>query len=112
SKKQPLDLLAAAEDILQADPYNQRANMAIAEAAAGIDSPETKCFAPETIADGKPTDKTSIPTLHLLAKAYMECKQHEKADSTYQRILNIDNRDGEAISGQKEASAALSHEKW
>lgn len=112
TKKAPQDQLAAAEEILQSDPYNHKANMAIADAATALECPELKCFALETIAEGKPKDKSAIVNLHLLAKAYMEAKQHKRAEDTYQRILEIDSRDGEAISGQKEASAALSHEKW
>jgi tetratricopeptide (TPR) repeat protein len=115
-KKSPQEALIAAEEFLQTDPYNSKANTMIGEAAIALGSPETKCFAFETLAESKaeakPGDKSVIPILHQLAKAYMEAGAHDKADKTYQRILDIDPRDGEAISGQKGASAALSHEKW
>jgi tetratricopeptide (TPR) repeat protein len=116
SKKSPQETLIAAEEILQTDPYNQKANAAIGEAGLVLGCPEIKCFAFETLADSKadakPGDKSVIPILHQLAKAYMEATAHEKAEKTYQRILDIDPRDGDAISGQKGAQAALSHEKW
>jgi len=116
SKKTPQEQLIAAEEILQTDPYNQKANAALGDAGSALGCPEIKCFAYETLAEGKadakPGDKSVIPILHQLARGYMEAKMHDKADKTYQRILDIDARDGEALSGQKEASAALSHEKW
>jgi tetratricopeptide (TPR) repeat protein len=115
-KKTPQEILIAAEEILQTDPYNQKANTSIGEAAIALGCPELKCFAFETLVDAKSDakagDKSVIPILHQLAEAYMEAKSHDKAEKTYQRILDIDPRDGDAISGQKEASAAASHEKW
>jgi tetratricopeptide (TPR) repeat protein len=116
AKKTPQEQLMAAEEILQSDPYNQKANAALGEAGTALACPELKCFAYETLADGKSDakagDKSVIPILHTLAKAYMEAKAPDKAEKTYMRILDIDPRDGEAISGSKDASAALSHEKW
>jgi len=41
-----------------------------------------------------------------LARTYMEMKEFVKAEKTYARILDFDARDGDALSGLKDASAA------
>src|ERR1700722_5654979 len=102
-KKTPEEQLIQAEEILAQDPYNLKANVMIAEAGAALGYPEFKCFAYETLAKGKPTDKA---VLNTLAETYMEAKDAAKAEKTYQRILEIDPRDGDALSGLKNASAA------
>ena len=102
-KKTPEEQLIQAEEILAQDPYNLKANVMIAEAGAALGYPEFKCFAYETLAKGKPTDKA---VLNTLAEAYMEAKDAAKAEKTYERILEIDPRDGDALSGLKNASAA------
>jgi tetratricopeptide (TPR) repeat protein len=109
-KKTPQEQLAAAEEILALDPYNQKANQTIGEAGDALGCPELKCFAYETLAeskaDAKPGDKTVPPLLTSLAKAYEEAKDYGKAISTYERILELDPRNGEALSGLKAMEAA------
>jgi tetratricopeptide (TPR) repeat protein len=116
TKKSPAEQLAAAEEILQTDPYNQKANIAVGEAGAALGCPELKCFAYETLAnakaDAKPGDKSVVPILRTLAEAYMEAGQADKAVSTLDKVLTIDPRDGDSLSLLKNAQAALSHEKW
>ncbi len=102
-KKTPQEQLIQAEEILALDPYQPKANAIIGEAGTALGYPEFKCFAYETLADGKPTDKAILNTL---AEAYMEAKDAAKAEKTYERILEIDPRDGDALSGLKNASAA------
>jgi tetratricopeptide (TPR) repeat protein len=116
SKKSPQEQLAAAEEILQTDPYNQRANAAIGEAGLALGCPDLKCFAYETLAeekkDAKPGDKAAGAILRTLAEAYMEAGQPDKATSTCEKILMLDPRDGDALSLLKNAQAAVSHQKW
>ena len=83
----------------------------IGEAGTTLGYPEFKAFAYETLAEGKPTDKA---ILNSLAEAYMEAKDAAKAEKTYERILEIDPRDGDALSGLKNASAANASKvgKW
>jgi tetratricopeptide (TPR) repeat protein len=102
-KKTPQEQLIQAEEILAQDPYNVKANTLVGEAGMTLGYPEFKCFAFETLKDGKPTDKT---ILNSLAEAYMEAKDAAKAEKTYELILEIDPRDGDALSGLKNASAA------
>ena len=115
-KKTPQEQLIAAEEILQTDPYNQKANVAIGEAGAALGCPEMKCFAYETLvnskADAKAGDKSVVPILRTLAEAYMEATQADKAVSTLEKVLNIDPRDGDSLSLLKNAQAAVSHQKW
>jgi len=103
SAKTPQEQLIQAEEILALDPYQHKANIMIGEAGASLGHPEFKCFAHETLKDGKPEDKAN---LSKLAQAYMEAKQFPKAVATYELILEIDPRDGDALSGLKNASAA------
>jgi len=102
-KTTPQEQLIQAEEILMQDPYHERANVAIGEAGMTLGFPEFKCFAYETLAKGK---KEYKPYLHNLAQAYMEAKDYPKAVTAYERVLEIDPRDGEALSGLKNASAA------
>ena len=113
-KKAPQDQLVAAEEILQTDPYNFKANAAIGEAGVALGCPELKCFAYETLASAKtdPKDKTAVPILRTLAEAYMESNQADKAVSTLEKVLTIDPRDGDSLSLLKNAQAAVSHQKW
>jgi len=116
-KKSPEEQLIQAEEVLALDPYNLKANASIGEAGLALGFPEFKCFAYETLAEGKAgneKDKTLLPILHNLAQAYMEAKDAGKAEKTYERILRIDPRDGEALSGLKNASAANASKsgKW
>jgi tetratricopeptide (TPR) repeat protein len=111
-KKTPQEQLVSAEEILATDPFNDKANIAVGEAGLALGCPELKCFSYETLVQSKSDDKSAIPLLRSLAEAYMEAKQPEKAGKTYERILGIDPRDGDALSGMKNAEAAKTHENW
>jgi tetratricopeptide (TPR) repeat protein len=102
-KKEPAEQLVIAEEILALDPYHNKANIVVGEAGTKLGYPEFKAFAYETLANGNPKDKGILNTL---AHTYMELKEAVKAEQTYERILKIDPRDGDALSGLKNASAA------
>lgn len=102
-KKEPAEQLNLAEEVLAMDPFNSKANSIVADAGTVLGFLEFKAFAYETLAKGKPTDKA---VLNTLANTYMELKDPVKAEKTYGRILEIDPRDGDALSGLKNASAA------
>jgi tetratricopeptide (TPR) repeat protein len=103
AKKEPLEQLPVAEEVLAIDPFNVKANTMIGDAGNALGYPEFVAFGFETISQGRPDDKASLNTL---AEAYMRLQLYEKAEKTYNRILEIDPRDGEALSGLKNASAA------
>ena len=106
SKKEPTEQLVLAEEVLALDPFHAKANMLVGEAGAALGYPAFKAFAYETIAEGKPADKPDKAILNKLAETYMELRETAKAEKTYQRILDFDPRDGDALSGLKNASAA------
>ena len=104
-KKEPGEQLALAEEVLALDPFHNKANSIVGEAGAKLGYPEFRAFAFETLAKGKPKDKGILNTL---AATYMELREYPKAIKTYERILEIDPRDGDALSGLKNAHAAHS----
>ena len=103
AKKTPQEQLIMAEEILAGNPYDQRANEMIGEAGMALGYPEFKCFAYETLKEGKPEDKA---ILNGLAEAYMAAKIFPKAVATYGEILGLYPTDGDALSGMKNAEAA------
>ena len=101
-KKEPAEQLALAEEVLALDPFNNKANTVVADAGTALGYPEFKAFAFETLAMAKPEKAT----LYALANAYKEMKDWTKAEKTYERIMEIDPRDGDALSELKNVSAA------
>ena len=102
-KKEPAEQLALAEEVLALDPFQAKANSMVGEAGTKLGHPEFRAFALETLASQEKPDKA---VLHALASTYMELKDAVKAEKTYERILSLDPRDGDALSGLKNASAA------
>jgi tetratricopeptide (TPR) repeat protein len=101
-KKDPAEQLNLAEEVLALDPFHQKANTLVGDAGTTLGYPAFKAFAYETLAKGRPTDKQ---ILNKLAETYMTLGDFGKAEKTYQRILDIDPRDGDALSGLKNSSA-------
>jgi tetratricopeptide (TPR) repeat protein len=109
AKKEPNAQLIQAEEVLALDPFHPKANALVGEAGAKLGLPEFRAFAYETLAQelGEGKAKASDrAVLHTLADTYMELRDYQKAEKTYSRILEIDPRDGDALSGLKNASAA------
>jgi tetratricopeptide (TPR) repeat protein len=102
-KKEPAEQLVLSEEVLAFDPFHPKANLLVGDAGVALGFPAFKALTYETLAKGKPNDKV---ILNKLAEAYMEIRATDKAERTYQRILDIDPRDGDALSGLKNASAA------
>jgi tetratricopeptide (TPR) repeat protein len=107
-KKEPGEQMTVAEEVLAYDPFHAKANQVIGDAGTTLGYPVFKAFAYETLSKGKPNDKQ---ILNKLAATYMEIKEFGKAEKTYQRILDIDPRDGEALSGMKNASAGNAQDR-
>jgi tetratricopeptide (TPR) repeat protein len=101
-KKQPNEQLVLAEEVLALDPFHYKANTLVGDAGTALGYPAFRAFAFETLAKGKPNDKA---ILNKLAETYMTLQNFSKAEKTYQRILDIDPRDGDALSGLKNSSA-------
>lgn len=103
-KKNPAEAMGLAEDVLTSDPYNGKANEVLGDAAMALDMPEVAILAHETVADANPKDKKN---LHSLAQLCLRLSDFNRAITVYQRILEIDPRDSDAQSGQKNATAQL-----
>jgi predicted Zn-dependent protease len=104
-KKDPLGAMVAIEKELEKDPYNAQANQAMFDAAVGAEMPETAAFALATVLEGSP-DNVKIG--HQLAQFYMENEYPEKASKVYEKILEKNPADLDAIQGEKNASARAS----
>ncbi len=109
--KDPLQAILAAEKILETDPYNESANLALRDAAMAAEMVETATFALETLAEGHPK---SPKLLHELGRHYTQLEMHEKAVAVYNRIISIAPNDLQAAKLSKDSAARLSmrQEGW
>jgi tetratricopeptide (TPR) repeat protein len=102
-KREPLEAMSLAEDILAVDPYNRKGNELVGEAGVALEELEITAMAYETYKEGNPKDKKNL--MHL-GDLYMKMGEFPRAEQTYSAILEFDPRDGEAVHGMKNASAA------
>ena len=106
-KKEPGEQLAIAEEVLALDPFHVKANTIVSDAGVALGELSLKALSYETLAKAKPTDKV---VLNKLATTYMEMRDAQKAINTFERILEIDPRDGDALSGRKNSEALLAQQ--
>lgn len=104
-KKDPLGALVAAEKILETDPMGAAGNRMLKEAALAADKPQIAAFALETMVEANPED---TKLLHELARHYYSFGLPKKALDTFNRILQINPNDMDAVKGSKDASAQAS----
>ena len=102
-KKDPKRAVEMIEKILEEDPYNRQANLALKEAAMASGWPEVAVFALQTVLEEKPRD-TRI--LHELGRLYHELGQSDREVEVYDRLTAIDPSDAEALSLGKDAAAS------
>ncbi len=103
-KKDPLAAMELAEKTLESDPYNPGANNLLKDAAKAAGFPEIATFALETLVQGNPQDKK---ILHELGEHHIALGNAEKAQETYNKILQIDPADLVALKRGKDAAATL-----
>ena len=101
-KKDPKRAVELIEKILEDEPYNKQANLALKEAAVAAGWPETGVFALQTLLEENPRD---TKVLHELARLYHELGESEREVEIYNRISAIDPADAEAMRLGKDASA-------
>ena len=109
-------LLILLEEILTEEPYNEKANLILHEAALKWDPPmkELAMFALETLIEGNPKD---IEQLHRTAAYCMEKDESgsprdpSRAVELFNKILEINPNDLAAIKGGKDSSASQSVKK-
>jgi len=90
------------EKILEEEPRNKQANLALREAAAAAGWLETAVFAIETLLEESPRD---TKLLHELGRLYHELGETEREVDVYTRICEINPADAEALRLSKDASA-------
>jgi tetratricopeptide (TPR) repeat protein len=90
------------EKILENEPYNKQANLALKEAAVAAGWLETGVFALQTLLEENARD---TKLLHELARLYHELGESEREVEIYNRISAIDPADAAAMRLGKDASA-------
>jgi tetratricopeptide (TPR) repeat protein len=101
-RKDPKRAVELIEKILEEEPYNKQANLALKEAAAAAGWLETAVFALQTFLEEYPRD---TKVLHELARLYHDLGDSEREVEVYNRISAIDPADAAAARLGKDASA-------
>jgi tetratricopeptide (TPR) repeat protein len=101
-KKDPQRAVELIEKILEDEPYNKQANLALKEAAATAGWLETAVFALQTLLEENPRD---TKVMHELARLYHDLSDSEREVEIYNRISAIDPADAAAARLGKDASA-------
>jgi tetratricopeptide (TPR) repeat protein len=90
------------EKILEDEPYNKQANLALKEAAVAAGWLETGVFALQTLLEKNARD---TKVMHELARLYHQLGESEREVEIYNRISAIDPADAAAMRLGKDASA-------
>ncbi len=101
-RRNPLEAIHAAEQVLNGDPNNVTAHRILAEAAIEADLPKTAVFSLEIAIKQNPTDKKLILQT---ASAYANAGQITKAESLYSEALKSSPNDPELQQVLKDLSA-------
>jgi len=104
-KKDPKRMIELLEKVLEDEPYNRQANLALKEAAVAAGWPEIGVFALQTLLEEKPAD---AKLLHELARLYYGMGAPDLEVETYNRITAADPLDTDALRLGKDASARAS----
>ena len=104
-KKDPRRAVELIEKVLEDEPYNRQANLALKEAAVAAGWPEIGVFALRTVLEEKPND-TKI--LHELGRLYHDTGESEHAVEIYNKLTELDPTDADALRLGKDAAARAS----
>src|SRR5438094_8226312 len=102
AKKDAKRAVELIEKILEDEPYNKQANLALKEAAVAAGWLETAVFALQTLLEENARD---TKLLHELARLYHELGESEREVEIYNRISAIDPADAAAMRLGKDAYA-------
>ena len=101
-RKNPLEAIQIAEQILNGDPQSSGALKVLAEAALAADLPRTSCFSYEILLKNSPKDyELNMDYGKALAKA----GQADKAESVYMELKRLYPQKGEIDDALKDLSA-------
>jgi tetratricopeptide (TPR) repeat protein len=101
-KKDPLAAMEMAEKILANDPTNSQANELLFDAANKAGFPAVASFALETLVGSNPKD---TKMMHKLAGHYAAVGENDKAVAVYNKIVQVNPTDLDALKKGKDASA-------
>jgi tetratricopeptide (TPR) repeat protein len=104
-KRDPKHAIEMLEKVLEEEPYNRQANLALKEAALAAGWPEIGVFALRTLLEENPRD---VKVLHGLGRLYHELGESDREVEIYNRISEINPLDAEALRLGKDASAHAS----
>ena len=104
-KKDPKRAVELIENVLEDEPYNRQANLALKEAAVAAGWPEIGVFALRTVLEEKPSD---AKILHELGRLYHDLGESEHAVEIYNKLSELDPTDAEAARLGKDAAARAS----
>jgi tetratricopeptide (TPR) repeat protein len=104
-KKTPAKAVELIEKVLEDEPYNRQANLALKEAAVAAGWPEIGVFALQTLLEENPRD---VKVLHELGQLHHQMGQSEQEVEVYNKITEIDPLDANALRLGKDASARAS----
>jgi tetratricopeptide (TPR) repeat protein len=104
-KKDPKRAVELIEKILEDEPYNRQANLALKEAAVAAGWPEIAVFALQTVLEEKPGD---VKILHELGRLYHDLGDSEHELEVYNKLTAIDPTDPETARLGKDAAARAS----
>src|SRR5881398_3006696 len=105
AKKDAKRAVELIEKILENEPYNKQANLALKEAAVAAGWLEIGVFALQTLLEENPRD---VKLLHELGLLYHQTGQSDEEVEIYNRITEIDPLDAAALRLGKDASARAS----
>lgn len=104
-KKDPKHAMELIEKVLEDEPYNRHANLVLKEAAVAAGWPEIGVFAIDTLLEEHPRD---VKLLHELGRLYHDMGLSNEEVETYNRIIEVNPLDAEALRRSKDASARAS----
>ncbi|MHC4932443.1 MAG: tetratricopeptide repeat protein [Planctomycetota bacterium] len=104
-KANPEAYMMACERFLRIDPKNKGVNMALGEAAAIAGHLDAAIFAYETASEHNPGDATALK--HLGALLWQN-GQIQEAHGVYDRAVQLDPKDQEAVKARKNLAAEAS----
>jgi tetratricopeptide (TPR) repeat protein len=101
-RKDPIEALAIAEQVLNSDPSSTGAHKLVADAALAADFPRTAILSLEIIVKNNPKDRA----IRLeLAEAYTKINQIAKAEAIYGEMLRANPNDAEVAQSLKNLTA-------
>jgi len=104
-KKDPKRAVEMLEKVLEDEPYNRQANLALKEAATAASWPEIGVFALRTLLEENPRD---VKVLHELGRLYSELGENDQEVEVYNQIIDLNPLDAEALRRGKDAAAHAS----